>query len=408
MARGGSQLMVLTAPKPEDLLTAALGYQARAWSIIPTVGKEARAPWKRFQSCPASPAELQSLFALQGVDGLAVILGSVSGGLACRDFDDPDLYKQWAESHPDLAVILPTVRTHRGAHVYCHAPKERYFDFGPPKGEYRGDSRHYCLLPPSIHGKGSPYVWSVPLPTGPLTKIEPVAAGLVCNTEDTEHSEDTDNPDNTPLTTRPALSVSSALSVLHAPSIEELILRTLPTGPGMRAHRLFDLARALKAVPHLADADFDALRPIIQRWHKLARPAISTQEFEESWIDFLRAWDRVRFPAGTGPLDQAFGIAKSQPLPACAERFSTGGIRMLIALCQQLQLAARDDTFFLACRSAAKLLDIDYTTANRWLWLLEKERILERISTGSKASKKANEYFFLISTEERGKNAKNC
>jgi hypothetical protein len=168
----------------------------------------------------------------------------------------------------------------------------------------------------------------------------------------------------------------------------------------MRAHRLFDLARALKAVPHLADADFDALRPIIKRWHELARPAISTQEFEESWIDFLRAWERVRFPAGTGPLDRAFSISQSQPLPACAERFGIIGIRLLIALCRQLQLTAGDGTFFLACRSAANLLDIEHTTANRWLWLLERERILQRISTGSKASKKANEYRYLLREEQ--------
>jgi hypothetical protein len=74
--------------------------------------------------------------------------------------------------HPDLAQTLPTVATSRGRHVYFRAgPADLFFldlrDLNPPEdGEYRGDSGHYCLLPPSRHPDGPTYKWLLPPPDG--------------------------------------------------------------------------------------------------------------------------------------------------------------------------------------------------------------------------------------------------
>src|SRR5262245_45974331 len=90
-------------PQAPDLLGAALEYRARGWSILSVTDKRAAGLWKPFQSRAADEATLRRLFARSGITGLAVILGPVSGGLACRDFDDAGAYHRWAALDPKVA-----------------------------------------------------------------------------------------------------------------------------------------------------------------------------------------------------------------------------------------------------------------------------------------------------------------
>jgi hypothetical protein len=165
------------------LLDAALQYARRGWSIIPirhkpgTDGKQAAVPWREYQKRRPTDSELHTWFGNERpVDGLAVILGRVSGGLVCRDFDDLAAYGKWAAEHPELASRLPTVETARGRHVYFRSTWTGFKDLGD--GELRGDSKHYCLLPPSKHPGGRRYKWLIPLPDAPLPQIDPYAVGL--------------------------------------------------------------------------------------------------------------------------------------------------------------------------------------------------------------------------------------
>jgi hypothetical protein len=175
--------------------------------------------------------------------------------------------------------------------------------------------------------------------------------------------------------------------------VEQAILATLPAGEGRRHRALFHLARQLKALAHLADADPVALKPVVKRWHTLALPVIRTKPFEESWLDFVDGWKRVQFPAGTGPLQALWSRALAEPLPPEALAYEEEGVRRLVALCFQLQRRAGAGTFFLACRTAQDVLGLDsHVTAWRWLRILELDGVLVRASTGSKASRLANEY----------------
>ena len=131
------------------LIDHALAYAARGWSIISVMGKKAAGLWMPFQEKAADEATLRQLFARPGITGVAVILGSVSGGLACRDFDVVDAYHAWAANNPQDAAVFPTVKTARGFHVYGHLNEDIFVDLDD--GELRADSGHYVLLPPSIH-----------------------------------------------------------------------------------------------------------------------------------------------------------------------------------------------------------------------------------------------------------------
>jgi hypothetical protein len=374
-------------PGSATLRDDALAYAVRGWSVIPVRGKQPAFAWKCYQAKPPADSLLRDWFSrrFDGITGIAVIAGPVSGGLTCRDYDQADGYHRWAKDHPDLARVLPTVQTGRGFHVYFQSEAERIRKLGD--GELRGSG--YSLLPPSRHPSGAVYCWAVPLRDEPLPILDPRTAGLLlCNTEDTESAEDT-----------PTSLEFSAPSVFQAQpcadAVEAAILATLPTGEGQRHRAVFALARRLKALPHLTDADALDLKPVVRRWHQLALPAIRTKPFEETWLDFVDGWRRVKFPAGAGPVEALWSRALAEPLPAAALAYEQDGVRLLVGLCGQLQRHAGRGTFFLACRTAGALLGVPHTTGWRWLRLLEIDGILRRISTGSKASGKANEYRYL-------------
>lgn len=202
------------------LLDAALIYAGRSWSIIAVIGKRAAGLWRPFQERAADEATLRKMFAKPGVTGLAVITGRVSGGLACRDFDREGAYNHWAAANPDDAALLPTVRTHRGFHVYGQLDNETYQTFAD--GELRADTGHYCLLPPSAHPDGGCYAWvndlrkeGIPLPQLPLS------LRTQQYTEDSHTLTHSHTPIHTACVRHPTGKVANS-------DVEKAILRTLP------------------------------------------------------------------------------------------------------------------------------------------------------------------------------------
>jgi hypothetical protein len=350
--------------------------------------------WKQYQQKRPSEGELKSWFRRNGVTGLAVMCGPVSGSLVVRDFDDESAYEDWRSAHRDLAAVLPTVRTDRGYHVYFTDSTDHII--GLTDGELRGAG--YVLLPPSRHPTGRTYRWVVPLSNDSPPVLDPVKTGLLpaataslnesratppCVGSDlmqqsrqrhTEHTED--------IVVETAIRNEADYPVeLDAP-IEQAIQDTLPKGVRQRNHAIFEFCRVLKAIPHLADPDPQNLRSIVQEWHRRAKPVIRTKAFEETWIDFLQGWPKVRFPKGTGPMDVALDRAKAAQPPPEALSYEQPALRRLVGLCRELQRGAGDGVFFLACRTAGRLLGVNYSTAWRWLSLLESDRLLCVVERG--------------------------
>ena len=399
------------------MLAAALRYAELGWSIIPTTPgtKKAARSWKLFQDTRADESQLRKWFSNGAGYGMAVILGKVSGGLVCRDFDDPEAFTRWKEGHPDYAAALPTVATARGGHVYFRAEEDDLRFVNLADGEYRGDSGHYCLLPPSRHPSGSMYRWLVPLPDREVPLVTDVrAAGLLHSFVDvdtethnnsiavcSEGSTYTESATSSvsPVSTLPSesaacLCVTSTENKIITSDIETLIRGALPSGPGHRNRQVFELARVIKAVPALADANPDDLRHIVKRWHTLALPKILTREFTETWIDFLQAWPKVKSPKGV-KMAAIMEKALQSPMPKAAERYEIEEMRRLVSLCRQLDREAKGGTFFLSCRTAAELLGVSHTQANRWLFLLDHDKVVKQINKGDRAKRQAAEYRYL-------------
>ena len=368
-------------------LVDALGYAARGWSIIPirhrsAKGKEpACRSWKPFQRERADEGTLRRWFAREGLHGLAVVCGEVSAGTVCRDFDQLASYQHWAATWPELAGTLPTVSTARGRHVYFNGSRRHIVHVGD--GELRGAG--YCLLPPSVHPTGHVYGWTVPLPDGPLPAIEPESVGLApAVTERAESVERTER-------------IKAMVEGDGELTVEQAIVASLPNGPGERNNLEFVLARALKAVPNIADADPQELKLYVKRWHALAVPTMGTKPFDETWFDFLYGWKKVKFPLGEEPMAQILKRAKDSVYPKAAERYELPALRLLVALCRELQRAAGDAPFYLSCRTAERLLGVNHMKAWKWLAGLTNDGVLREVEKGGQAgtARRATRYRYV-------------
>jgi putative DNA primase/helicase len=140
--------------------------------VIPIRPDGSKAPalyhWKKYQERLPTPAELEHWFG-DGVCGIAILAGRVSGNLEILDFDDLDTYLQWAKARADLVDRLPQVATPGGGrHLYYRLPfppqgnrKLARWPDGRTRVETRGEGG-YVLAPGSpanCHSTGRPYLF---------------------------------------------------------------------------------------------------------------------------------------------------------------------------------------------------------------------------------------------------------
>ena len=373
-------------PKPEQspLLRTALAYHRLGWSIIrvPYGTKKARSKWKKYQAVRPSDEQLGKWFSNGKRSNIAVVCGEVSGGLACRDFDDMAEYESWVAEYPDLARLLPVVQTARGRHVYFQSDlaKIKHIE----NGELRGAG--YCLLPPSVHPDGPTYKWIIRPKTENLIYLDPKTTGFTANvTEQAEHTEQTEQ--------------TEAMVLGGCESVEKAIDLTLPSEFGTRNRKVFEFVRALKSLPAYADAKPADLRELVQQWHRQALPHIQTKKFEETWIDFLKAWGNVEYPMGKGPIAMTMQkvIQLDPPKVALQKYPKHQKVQVLVSLCRELQRAAGEHPFFLSCRTTGTLFGVEPMTASRWLFMLEADGILKTVDKGrtGKGARKATRFRYI-------------
>jgi len=409
------------------LLDEALRLYHGCWCVLPLhprSKKPALRSWRSYQSKRPTEATLRRWFSPDKKLGLAVVLGAVSGGLCCRDFDRLDAFEAWEAAHPELAATLPQSITSRGRHVFFRCLPEvitsaspngaTIVDFGD--GELRGGG--LAVLPPSVHESGHVYAWQIE-PSDSIPMIDDLdAAGLACRWSDRDSEasapragqgecftyEDRSNGGGLKTTdateeskcqgSRGPLATNSIDFSPINDDIERAIIATLPNGPGQRNKAIFEFARHLKAIDVLRDAEALQLRSLVQRWHQRALPNIQTKSPEESLAEFIRAWDKARIPAGESELPRLFAEAVEAPLPDCCSGYETQEVRLLVSLCKRLGTHWHPQPFPLACRIAGKLLNVSHVTANSWLFLLEADGILKLHSKGTQRDRRANRYFY--------------
>ena len=91
-------------------------------------------------------------------------------------------------------------------------------------------------------------------------------------------------------------------------------------------------------------------------------------------------------------LAAALETAQHSLPPEQAEPYHLDGLRLLVALCAELQRQAGAAPFFLGCRDTGRLLGVPFQRAAKWLRRLVYDGVLQRVSVGSKGTGKASEY----------------
>jgi hypothetical protein len=162
----------------------------------------------------------------------------------------------------------------------------------------------------------------------------------------------------------------------------DAISATLPSGPGQRNRRIFDLARKLKGIPGL---DQTTLKTIVSEWHRQALPVIRTKDFDETWSDFQIAWSCVKNPHGT-TVHAALNAARLLPDPPIDDKPDLG---VLAALCRNLSAGRSDRTFYQSCLTVKESFEVSRMTAWRWLQALQFYGFIEPVSIGTLKDRQA-------------------
>ena len=175
-------------------------------------------------------------------------------------------------------------------------------------------------------------------------------------------------------------------------SAEEAIRRTIPPHNGLRERYIFEFCRELQALAEYAKADPRTLEPLVRQWYAQALPTIGTKQYAETLAAFLRAWDKVKIPKGQTAVHLAFALATLDTTTGIPEFIDNDRLRLLAAVCRELQKMADGKPFFLDCRAVGELFGVTHRAAWKWLDSLCALGVLEKIRSGSLKERRANDY----------------
>jgi hypothetical protein len=372
-----------------------------AW---PRGSKGTKRKWGRLTVADMTPAYLKKLE--RGNIGIA--LGEKSGNLIALDVDADEMIQPFIAANPFLKTTLQThgargrVFWFRMRGEYPRATKKLKTHSDVDCGEFRSNGSQSIIH--GIHPGGTTYeivhhakpvsveftsiIWPTEISNPPKLETELLAS-------DTERQSDgvTEEQRNKETDVTDAIG---CISVHVCLTIDDAVQLALPSKTHQNNDRLFTLARAVKSLEIQSGKFTPAqLREVFSRWFNLAAEFLRPEQTREDYmIQFLNAYASAKVPLGEGVISQAWKSAQEKPLPTVAvENFEDGRLRLVVALCRELQIIAGQEPFYLSARTVQQLLKQDgHATAARWLRSLCVLQILTEIEKGSGA--RASRYRF--------------
>jgi hypothetical protein len=389
-----------------ESLEAALAYGAMGYRITLCLPGEKRPIGKAWHEKVWTEAEITEAFNKFGRLNVGLVHGSCSQ-IIDVEIDGPEGGELLLELFDRDLPATSTFKSGRGPHRLfrwddrLEIVAKATARFGAQGGlEIKlgaGGKASHSLVPPSIADE-SLRLWmpglnleQCPPALLPEAVIQRIIEANTRSRSDTE-ATGTQKPKQSVCAVYAGSSEYAGSSV-SGETLSAIFTATRPNGEGFRNRQIWNLARRLKALPELADANFATLKPIVKQWHAHALRFIKTKEFDVSWRDFCYAWDRVKHAYGQGPLSEAYAASLDAPLPPAADEYEMPEVKQLIGLCYQLQLGAGEKPFFLTCRDAGGLLGIDFHAANKWLSHLVQMKVLELVKKGKVG--RASEYRYI-------------
>jgi hypothetical protein len=290
---------------------------------------------------------------------------------------------------------------------YPCATKKLKTHAGADCGEFRSNGSQSIIH--GIHPGGTTYeivhrakpvsvefasiIWPVEIRTPPKLETDLLASDTERQSDgvtELQRNKETDDTD--------AIACNS-VPVFSCLTIDEAVQLALPSKAHQNNDRLFTLARAVKSLEIQSGKFTPAqLREVFSQWFKLAAEFLRPEQTREDYmIQFLNAYASAKVPLGAGVISQAWKSAQEKPLPPVAvENFEDGRLRLVVALCRELQIIAGQEPFYLSARTVQQLLKQDgHATAARWLRSLCVLQILTEIEKGSGARASRYRYNFV-------------
>jgi len=177
--------------------------------------------------------------------------------------------------------------------------------------------------------------------------------------------------------------VNASPSLIEAFSLTDLISQLAPTGYHQNNASLFKLARLVRSYENAVGrpATVQELGFVFDRWCLVARrfwrPELTRDDY---YAEFLEAYSYARFGLDENPIELAVSRAKAGPLPE-VQGFTDERIRLVVAICRELQKITGANPFFLPTRKLGEILSVHWTRVGRWLRAIEALGII-RLADG--------------------------
>lgn len=378
--------------------------------LWPLRSKGTRRKWAHLTVADMTPAYLAKLER----GNIGVALGAKSGHLCALDVDMDNLIDPFITANPWLKNTLQTHGA-RGLVFWLrisgdYPPKTKKLKnrSGDDCGEFRSNGSQSIIC--GTHPSGKAYeivhsakpvtvdfakiVWPTQISNPPRLESQlQVATSLIQRDRETESQSDGE-PD-----------VTDAIDGCgcYVASIEDAVNLALPRRVHQNNDSLFTLARAVKSL-ELKSGKFTPaqLRDVFGRWYERSAEFLRPEQGRDAYLnEFMNAYASAKVPLGHGVIEQAWKAVQERPLPAVAiVTFEDHGMRLVVALCEELQRIAGAEPFYLAARTVQRLLkQKDHVAAARLLRSLCVQKIL--IVTEQGSGVRASRYRYAGGAETR-------
>ena len=336
-------------------LTAALNYARCGWPVFPIVEADKKpATPHGVHDATTDASVIQPWFNNGTARNVGIATGAKSGFFVL-DIDPAkggdDALDELESQYGTLPNTVESLTGGGGRHLLFQYPGRKVRNGNNKLGpgiDIRGDGG-FIVAPPSVHESGKRYAWewSSDPDNVDIAKAPDWLAELVCNVSERAERH---------------ISEVSAVSAVSETS-EAIIEQTLPTGPGQRNACLLSLARGLKFNAGLRDYELHVVKPYVRAWWERALQAIRTKYFDETWMEFVHAWEHARFPLHVDLSAVAFQRARDRSDESETSAYDDPDMRLLVRACIELQLLQGKDG-----EGALRPFSLSHSQVARSLW----------------------------------------
>jgi hypothetical protein len=328
--------------------------------------------WKHFQLADMDDKYLAKL---EKTGNIGVALGRVSNGLVTIDLDCDDSVNPLLDANPLLANTLRTV-AERGCNIWlrCSSEYPRSCNITDPAGskigEWRADGGQTIIA--GIHPHGQPYRFVVEKPVMTIDYkaiIWPTRYILPPHATESKRVKGVRR-----VGEKEVVCVGGGCHQIQTFfGGNDLIAKVAPTDYHQNNQSLFKLARLMKSYENAIGrpATQPELQFLFDRWCLAARRFWRSElTRDDYYAEFLEACSYARIGLDENPIEVAVSRAKAAPLPQ-VQGFTDERIRLLAAICREMQVLTGDKPFFLPTRKLGEIFGVHYTQPAHWLQALE-------------------------------------